>query len=108
MDKNASRILPDAKIEGHVVSDVPVRLEGVVEGNIRCKDWVAVCAGGRVQGDVECDTLLLDGIVTGNVTAKRTVLTESAGILGFLKTGSLEIAEGARIEGGLRLEKELK
>lgn len=61
---------------------------------------------GKVDGDVDCDELYINGTITGNVcVACKTVMGGDAVIEGGLITDTLEITLGATIRKGLKLKK---
>lgn len=105
IDCAGNSILADTCISGHVKSDKMLCLDGLVLGNVECADRVVINRTGRVDGEVRCGELYLNGSVTGNVLVRgKTVLGASAVIGGGLTTAVLEITPGARIDKGLKLK----
>lgn len=103
-----NRIAADASIVAQVESEKPVCLEGTITGSVRCSSRLEIRQGGLVKGEVRCGTLVLEGMVDGNVEADRAILGAAAEIKGALLTGRLEIAAGAKIGLGLKFKNKLK
>ena len=77
-----------------------------IKGDIHTKQGISIHQGVLIQGDVVCDELYLNGTITGNVqVTHNTTLGTQALIEGRLVTATLEIASGASIKKGLKLQK---
>lgn len=100
-----SRVLANADIRGDVNSEKDVRLDGRIEGNVKCAASVLVNKEGKITGNVDCRELYLNGKIKGNVRVEgKAVLGADAVVTGFLMTASLEITPGAKIGLGLKLK----
>lgn len=109
INQKGSVILKDVIITGRVVSDKDVYLDGFIDGNVECKGQVIINQDGVVSGDVDCDVLILNGVIVGNVSVnEKAVLGANAKIQGGLTTSCLEITSGAEIVLGLKLRNALK
>ena len=75
-----NRIAADASIVAQVESEKPVCLEGTITGSVRCSSRLEIRQGGLVKGEVRCGTLVLEGMVDGNVEADRAILGAAAEI----------------------------
>lgn len=101
---NGSFLLKDAEVHGNVKSDKDVCLEGFIEGDVHSAGRIVVAALAKVDGDVYCEELLLNGLITGNAHVNnQTELGEYAVIKGHLITTGLQIHPDAKIGKGLRL-----
>ena len=90
------------RIEGKLIVEQVTRLHGTVIGEIQSLpgSTLIVCNTALVEGNVEADTVIVDGEVRGDVTAKnRVVITESGRVTGNIKTASLRVDAGGQIEG---------
>lgn len=102
-------ILKDMIITGSIESNKDICLDGFIDGNINCKGQVMINQGGVVSGDVNCDVLLLNGEIIGNVSVNnKAVLEANSEIKGGLTTSCLEISSGAKILQGLKFKNALK
>lgn len=101
---NGSFLLKDAEVHGNVKSDKDVYLEGFIEGDVHSAGRIIVTALAKVDGDIYCEELLLNGTITGNAHVNNLAqLGEYAVIKGHLITTGLQIHPDAKIGKGLRL-----
>lgn len=90
------------RIEGRVVFDHISRVHGVLIGEVRSNEGstLVLSETAVVEGNIEADTLIIDGYVHGNVTAKtRVVISRTGRVVGNIKTASLTVEFGAYLEG---------
>jgi cytoskeletal protein CcmA (bactofilin family) len=77
-----------------------MRIDGCFEGNALMVDQLAIGAKGRVKTNITATSVVVEGIVIGNIEASRRVLLLStARVLGDLRTPELIIQEGVVLEG---------
>ncbi|MFZ5624331.1 MAG: bactofilin family protein [Gemmatimonadota bacterium] len=95
-----SIVAPDMRITGDLETDGVVKVEGLVQGNVRAGAQVLVGAGARVEGDIETREAIVGGEVTGNITARERVeILATAAVTGDVLAQRLVIAEGGRVNG---------
>ena len=89
------------KIEGRIVSQENLTIDGEVEGTIEVGDHnLMIGAGAAVKADLIARTITVSGAVTGNLTAtEKVVLQPSASVDGDISTPRLSMADGAMIKG---------
>jgi cytoskeletal protein CcmA (bactofilin family) len=89
------------RIEGRIVSQEHLTIDGQVEGTIEVGDHsLMIGAGAAVKADLIAKTITVSGTVTGNVTAsERVVLQPSASVDGDITTPRLSMADGAIVKG---------
>jgi cytoskeletal protein CcmA (bactofilin family) len=97
----------DVVIAGDVTTSEELRIDGTIEGNVRC-GALDQGEGGQIRGDVHADSARLAGAVTGKVTVRELVLEPTARLSGDVSYESLSIAAGARIDGRLSCRSEGK
>lgn len=106
IEYEGNRILENTRIDGNLKTDKSVYLDGMIQGNVHAGKLVIINKGGKVDGDVDCGELYINGTITGNVcVACKTVMGGDAVIEGGLITDTLEITLGAAIRKGLKLKK---
>lgn len=106
IEYEGDRILENTRIDGNLKTGKSVCLDGVIQGDVRAGKLVIINKGGKIDGNVDCDGLYINGTVTGNgCVACKTVMGADAVIEGGLITGTLEITLGATIRKGLELKK---
>ncbi len=86
------------KVTGDLDSEGAVQIEGVVEGDVRCAE-VTVGTGGHVLGQIQAETANINGTVTGEIQARRVVLSATARVTGDILHEELTIEAGGFVEG---------
>lgn len=90
-----SRFFGRYKIDGNL------RIDGKFEGDILLVDHIQIGPQGRVKTNIEAVSIVVEGIVIGNLTAStRILLLSTARVLGNIKTPELIIQDGVVLEGG--------
>jgi cytoskeletal protein CcmA (bactofilin family) len=95
------------RIDGDVTFDQVARVHGVLHGKVKAKDGSTLILSETsvVEGDIDADTLMIDGYVLGEVRAKtRVVISRTGRVIGNIKTPSLSVEFGAFFEGRCLME----
>lgn len=93
-------------LKGDITTETDFRLDGSVEGNIRCKGKIVVGPKGNVLGDVQAENAEILGTIKGNVRVNgRLVLKTSAVIEGDIHTQQLEVEPNAQLNGSCKMER---
>ena len=92
------------RIEGRMVVNKSIRLDGTIEGSIESSTdtqvTVAIGHTGMVHGDVRAHRVLVNGQVDGNIYAReKCELHETSKVKGDIHYGMLGIEHGAEILG---------
>lgn len=88
------------KIEGDLVSEGDIKVDGLVTGKIKTTKNLYVGPMAKIEADVEAANAVLSGIVKGDVKIKEQLLIQETGkIDGNLTCARLAIAEGAHFSG---------
>jgi len=86
--------------EGRFAIRGSLRIDGTFEGQALLVDQLAVGPKGRVRAAITATSVVVEGIVVGNITASRRILLlATARVLGDLKTPELIIQDGVVLEG---------
>ena len=94
------------KIEGEIQGDEDLHVEGRFKGAIKLNGNVFVSKNGAVEADVEANSVVIQGKVTGNVVARSQLEIQSSGqLLGDCTAQSIDIKEGAVFDGRLNMLK---
>ena len=76
------------------------RIDGTVNGDVKVGGILVVGVDGKIAGDVDAHSVIIGGEVTGNiVTVEKAELTETAKVIGDLKTTIIVIDENAIFQG---------
>jgi cytoskeletal protein CcmA (bactofilin family) len=89
-------------LEGKIEFDSVSRVHGSLTGEIKAKEKsiLILCETSLVEGNIQADTLMIDGYVRGDVTAKtRVVISQTGRVIGNIKTPSLIVKFGGYFEG---------
>jgi len=89
------------QVNGDIISDGDVQIEGVIVGDVRSRT-LTIGESGEVRGEVIADQLQVSGTVTGQIKARSVNLLRSARVQGDVLHESLSIESGAFIEGNVR------
>jgi cytoskeletal protein CcmA (bactofilin family) len=77
---------------------------GTVEGDCDIDGPLTLAAGGRWRGILKATDIVVAGVVEGDVVAKQRVeILGTARITGSLAGNSIAVAEGAVIEGEIKV-----
>ena len=92
-------------VTGDVESNGVVKVEGTIEGTIRCARQVLVGRQGRVKGDIVTREAVIGGRVDGTISgAERVEIQSSAIVSGDIHAKSLVVVEGAQLNGSVRMD----
>lgn len=102
-----SVIGPGMEVEGDCRCTGSLRVDGRVHGTIRSEKSVVVGSGGEVEGDIVTQDALIAGSVVGTVHAEsRVELKEGCRVEGDIRSPSVRLEEGGRVDGALRMSGE--
>ncbi len=91
-------------VRGDLGANGVVKIEGLVEGNVRAASQVLVAKGGNVQGDVETAEAVIGGTVSGAIHARdRVEVQAGAAVHGDITTRRISVAEGGTLNGLIRM-----
>jgi len=86
--------------EGLIRSERSLCVEGSVRGRIETKGEVVVGREGKVEADIQADSVVVGGQIVGNVVAHRRLeITSTGRVTGDIEARSMSIAEGGVIDG---------
>lgn len=92
-------------IEGEVVTDDEVVVQGAVRGTLTSGDVVSIASGGVVEADIQATSLSVGGQATGNVVVTDRVDIQAGGrLIGDVKAARLTIADGASFKGNVDMD----
>jgi len=103
---NTTLISSETTITGDITFTGQLDIEGTVVGSVQSASGDAVLrvvSGGRVAGEIKVPHATVNGKVEGDVhSSERLVLSEQAVIDGDVYYNLIEMAAGAKVNGGLR------
>ncbi len=86
--------------KGILTFEGTVRIDGKLDGEIFTKDTLIVGESAVVAAEINVHTIVISGVVRGNITATGKIEVHRPGkLFGNVKTPSLFIEEGVIFEG---------
>lgn len=102
--KTTTVIGPDTHIKGEMVFDSTARILGTFEGRVIAKGEVQIGEGAACKASVEGTTVIVDGLIEGDVQARERVqLNSKARVVGDIVAATLVVSEGASFTGHCRV-----
>lgn len=91
-------------LEGDIAGDENLHVDGRVLGNIRLSGDLFVGPTGAVEGEVDARNVVLQGVLSGKLTARNQLEIAATGrFSGECQAASIQIREGAAFEGTSRM-----
>ncbi len=90
---------PGVDCKGVMVGDGKMRVDGNMEGEIHSSGTLIVGEQGTVSAEIQAESIIADGLITGSVKAKKNMhLGSSAVVTGSVSTPYLSMEEGAVLD----------
>lgn len=94
-------------INGDFLAKNSVRLDGQIEGNVVVEGLLVIGSAGKITGNVEAAAAIVGGEVTGDIIAPDKIeITETARVIGNLRTNVIVVDEKAIFQGQLDMYQE--
>jgi cytoskeletal protein CcmA (bactofilin family) len=95
-----NRIVEGTVIQGEIISDSNIRIDGKVKGIVTTKGRLVVGANGSVEGEIMCQNADIEGVINGTIKVDDLLsLKSTAKIVGDIITNKLAIEAGADFSG---------
>jgi cytoskeletal protein CcmA (bactofilin family) len=94
-------------MKGELSGSEDLAIDGTVEGTIELRDNVLIIGpNGRVKAQVFAKTVIVSGIVNGNITASERIdIREEGSVDGNIVSPRVAIADGAHFRGSVDIQK---
>jgi len=103
-DDSTSLLSKNVKIEGDIQGEENLQVEGQLKGSIKVTGNVLIGNTGIVEADIEAQSIVIQGNVTGNVIVRQQLEIQPTGrLIGDCTARSIDIKEGAILEGRLNM-----
>lgn len=97
---STSLVSREVFIEGEISGEESLHVDGRIQGVIRLSGDLFVGAGGSVDAEIDARNVVVQGTVSGKVTARQQFEIQPTGRFnGECTAASIEIREGALFEG---------
>jgi cytoskeletal protein CcmA (bactofilin family) len=97
----ASIICADMKINGSVISEGSLQIDGIVDGDVTATD-ITIGASGQITGEVKAEVVKVKGKIRGSIRARKVELETGAHVKGDIVHSSLQIQPNAVFEGQVK------
>jgi cytoskeletal protein CcmA (bactofilin family) len=104
---NDSIVGPSVTIQGDLITDANIRIEGQVQGKVRTTQNLYVGPEAKIRASIQAGNATIGGEIVGNIiTTKLLVLESTAKIKGDITCGSLQVETGAIFNGNCKMVQE--
>ncbi|RBW69537.1 bactofilin family protein [Bacillus taeanensis] len=92
-------------IEGKLVVQASIRIDGTVKDDINCEGDVIVSENGLIESNIRARNIIVSGTVKGNISTDGKLHIQSSGkCFGNAEMKSIVIDEGGLFQGSLSME----
>ena len=89
-----------SSITGNLRINGFVRLDGDINGNLETDGNIIIGDGARIKGDVKAKSVIVGGIVVGNILAQESIkLLSNSAVLGDVISRKVQIEDKATFHG---------
>ena len=93
------------KVEGDLLSDGDLQIEGTVTGRVNTSRNLFVGESARIQADITAQNATISGVVEGDIKVADTLMIlETGRVLGNIFCQKLGVREGAYFSGLSNME----
>lgn len=93
-------------LEGNITTNGDIRIDGTVKGNIVSKSKAIIGRNGKVEGNITCANIDIEGFVKAESlnVANLVSLKATANLTGNIIAGKIAIEPGAEFSGTCRMQ----
>jgi len=101
LDEQAETIIgPSAIIQGELISEGSIKIEGQLTGTIKTSETLIVSENAKITAEVEANSAVIGGEVQGHLKISgRLVLLSTARVAADITCPTLKVEEGALFTG---------
>ncbi len=100
-----NRLSSDVSIKGDVTFGSAMLIDCELEGNVTSSGTLTVGSNGKVSGDIDVDSVTIQGLVEGNVVASGRCALEAGGTLqGDVEAPRFAVDENASFVGNAKIK----
>lgn len=94
------RVDVSGEVIGNISANDIYTRDSFIEGKINCKHGAVISENTVVLGDIEADSLMVDGAIQGKIDVKGVVTVGDKAIIDSdIKAKSIQVSHGAAING---------
>jgi cytoskeletal protein CcmA (bactofilin family) len=104
--REAAVIGPSIHIDGDVRGEEDLLIEGEVNGTLQLKsNSLTVGPQGKVRADVYAHSIIVDGLVEGDLYgSERVAIRKSAQVRGNITSPRVSLEDGAKFKGSIEMD----
>jgi cytoskeletal protein CcmA (bactofilin family) len=92
------------KIEGDLVSEGDIKVDGIVSGKVRTTQNLFVGPTAKIEADVDAGSATVAGVVEGNIKVNSLIVILQTGhVVGDIDCAQLAVEEGAYFSGHCKM-----
>lgn len=99
-----SIISVQTKLKGEIETNAVIEVDGTVEGDIKGEGVVHISNSGKVSGNINAETVFIDGEVNGEIFATKVEIGSKGKVLANITSATFIIQEGGVFEGNKRMK----
>ena len=105
----SEKVILNGTIDGDLKANSASLTHANVTGNITVEENMVIDSTSNIKGDIFAHSLAIDGYIKGSIRAKgKVIVKENATIQGNLSAAVISVAEGAIIEGNIKINAKRK
>ena len=104
--KATASIGKSLQVKGELTGQEDLAVEGKVEGKIALKGYnVTIGQTGRVAGEIHAKTVIVAGLLNGNIVAEEMVEVAATGtLMGDIRAPRVVLVDGAKFKGSIDMD----
>jgi cytoskeletal protein CcmA (bactofilin family) len=103
---NVNRICDGTEIKGSVKSSTDFRVDGKIEGDVKCEGKVIIGEKGYIKGEIVSKNMEVSGQIDGTIMVEGQLSFKSTAVVtGEVTTGKLVIELGAMFNGNCHMSR---
>jgi cytoskeletal protein CcmA (bactofilin family) len=100
---------PGITWKGNLSGSGGIRIEGALDGEIALRGILVVAETGRITCEnIRANTVIIAGMVKGNITAEKVEIRSTGRVWGDVVTAAFATEEGAFLRGQIRMEEKVE
>lgn len=106
---NVNMIGTGTRVQGSIETDGDLRIDGLVNGEIKVKGKLVVGSSGSIEGNVHCQNADISGKVKGDIYVENLLVLKNQSYLdGNIFVNKLSIEQGANFQGTCKMNETSK
>lgn len=101
---NVNMIGSSTRVQGSIETDGDLRIDGLVNGEIKVKGKLVVGSSGKIEGNIHCQNADVSGKVKGDIHVENLLMLRDRSCLdGNIFVNKLSIEQGANFQGSCKM-----